>query len=57
MSVCYVFRQKKEPRDDSDMETDELQWCCICNNDAALRCKGCDGDLYCQRCYRLQTLF
>lgn len=32
---------------DDDIDT----WCCICNEDATVRCLGCDGDLYCDGCW------
>ncbi|MCJ1285003.1 hypothetical protein MMC26_004340 [Xylographa opegraphella] len=33
---------------DQDIEA----WCVICNDDATVRCLGCDGDLYCAKCWK-----
>ncbi len=33
---------------DADIET----WCTICTEDAAVKCLGCDDDLYCTTCWR-----
>ncbi|KAH8596749.1 hypothetical protein B0O99DRAFT_509483 [Bisporella sp. PMI_857] len=32
-----------------DSESDG--WCIICTDDATVKCSGCDGDLYCGRCW------
>lgn len=33
---------------DEEMDT----WCAICQDDATVSCAGCDGDLYCARCWK-----
>jgi hypothetical protein len=27
-------------------------WCIICQDDATVKCLGCDGDLYCASCWK-----
>ncbi|KIW07531.1 uncharacterized protein PV09_01493 [Verruconis gallopava] len=42
-----------KPKSNLPQYTDEdiESWCVICNEDATVRCLGCDGDLYCQACW------
>lgn len=37
---------------DSDSNSDPDKWCSICNDDAVFKCKGCDNDFYCKRCFK-----
>ena len=39
----------KAPSHSKDEDADE--WCIICCANAELQCLGCQGDLYCQRCW------
>ncbi|KAJ8112260.1 hypothetical protein OPT61_g5325 [Boeremia exigua] len=45
----------KPPKVQSSMQQkldEEIDtWCIICQDDATLKCLGCDGDLYCRNCW------
>jgi hypothetical protein len=49
------FSPRKKPPIGSNLQKridDEIDtWCIICQDDATLRCLGCDNDLYCQNCW------
>lgn len=49
---CPAPSKTHEETSDTEMKTDspELPWCILCNNDAAVRCMDCGGDLYCISC-------
>jgi len=42
---------KKAPAPPKYTDEEIESWCVICNEDATVRCLGCDGDLYCQACW------
>lgn len=55
MPTAPSFSPRKKPPVASNLQRrldDEIDtWCCICQDDATLKCLGCDDDLYCQRCW------
>ena len=44
----YKGLEKYERFTDEDIDS----WCVICQDDATVVCKGCEGDLYCASCWK-----
>ena len=42
-----------EPNEDEEeFKEEEYPWCIICNEDAVLICRECDGEIFCRRCFK-----
>lgn len=44
--------KKAKPKAPTFTDEDIDSWCCICNEDGDVRCLGCEGDIYCNECWR-----
>lgn len=40
--------QKQKAQEEEEEDT----WCCLCNDDATLKCLDCEDDPFCTRCYK-----
>ncbi|KAI9687366.1 MAG: hypothetical protein M1822_002409 [Bathelium mastoideum] len=47
-----LTKAKQSSRRQQYSEAEIDSWCIICCDDATVKCTGCDGDLYCARCWK-----
>lgn len=47
-----LAKSKAKPKAPAFTDEEIDSWCCICNEDGEVRCLGCEGDIYCQECWR-----
>ena len=45
-----IEEEKQNKLEEEEME----KWCCICNNNGHCKCTDCDGDVFCNRCFKEQ---
>ncbi|KAH8679844.1 hypothetical protein BGZ60DRAFT_525041 [Tricladium varicosporioides] len=47
-----ITKEEKEGWRKGITDEEVESWCVICQDDATIRCVGCEGDLYCASCWR-----
>jgi len=53
--LAALLKDKKQAGKLAETEADidpTEDWCIICYDDATVQCLGCDGDLYCTKCWK-----
>jgi tetratricopeptide (TPR) repeat protein len=53
--LAALLKDKKETGSTGDVQPEvdpTEEWCIICYDDATVQCVGCDGDLYCTKCWK-----
>ncbi|CAG0880098.1 unnamed protein product [Darwinula stevensoni] len=52
ISAGSEFERPNASAGEAEEDEAPLPWCVLCNEDAAVVCHGCDGDLYCRSCFK-----
>jgi len=49
--------QIEEEKIKQQEEEEMAKWCCICNANGHFKCRDCDNDVYCKRCFKVVLKF
>lgn len=45
-----IQEEEEKKREEEEM----AKWCCICNDNGHVKCRDCEDDVYCNRCFKEQ---